>query len=71
MSDWQPISTAMDQDWIRRGDWFMGYEPGHIPMPMRWMHGPHRYFSEYDDNGRHVYRSPTHWMPLPAPPVTD
>lgn len=63
--DWQPIETAP-----KDGKWLLGFYRGKCII-YRWSQ---RQFDkcgngwDFTANGLH---SPTHWMPLPAPPNTD
>lgn len=57
MSEWQPIETAP-----RDGTIILSFDTSAgIPIDLaHWLNGTWR-----DDGGE-----PTHWMPLPSPPVT-
>ena len=65
--EWQPIETAP-----KDGTKFMAYHPlkifggGHSIQVMKWLKGQLVYTLDHDS----PTVLPTHWMPLPEPPVT-
>jgi hypothetical protein len=58
--EWQPIETAP-----KDGTWVFLFVPGHGPARARW--NGQSWMAH--TNARQITRG-THWMPLPAPPVT-
>jgi hypothetical protein len=62
-SRWQPMETAP-----RDGTRFLGCEPGYGVFIVSWQkhRGP---VDEVDGRGWLAGEGPTHWMPLPEPPV--
>jgi hypothetical protein len=68
MSAWQPIETAP-----RDGAWFLGYWPeaGVLPAritPTQWEEWTAD-GARFVDIADHLFEQPTHWMPLPEPPL--
>jgi hypothetical protein len=82
MSEWQPIETApKDGTWVllSGGGIDYGWGGGTIPTAVvgqytDYLNGgtkkPHWQFAWYDGGYYGEYLEPTHWMPLPAPPVS-
>jgi len=62
MSEWQDISTAP-----KDGTRILVYQRIGGPDFVRWIGAPH---NKWSIDGFGSVDKPTHWMPLPAPPVT-
>lgn len=70
MAEWQPIETAPKGDEV-----LMVWPDGHIRIGQRYADMPNGFRSDLDFGDFHasMYAQhdylPTHWMPLPAPPI--
>lgn len=62
MGEWQPIETAP-----RDGTEIIGMIRPKVIRLVWWFAPSSRTFGWRDENGRTI--NPTHWMPLPPPPV--
>jgi len=67
MSNWQPIETAPERTHI------LVYLDGNVHESSLGLQGWWFPFSEYHGCGccGSSTDKPTHWMPLPAPPITE
>jgi hypothetical protein len=77
VSEWQPIET-LDHGSLKPGDMIWAVEPG-VEMGLT---VPHQMMAVWDEDKRYAVGGtwrdvtgtydirPTHWMPLPAPPVS-
>lgn len=73
---WQPIETApKDRAVLVYPATWSEYTASIARWNMdQYAKNPHPYWRRYDDLGKVTIsreRTPTHWMPLPAPPLTD
>jgi hypothetical protein len=60
--EWQPIETAPKDATCDILLWI----PGRAPVVAAWFDGG---WAPMDLGGNHIRGNPTHWMPLPAPPI--
>lgn len=67
MDEWQPIETAPHDGRQVLATWADSW-PNSPHMEAVYQHGGVWYYA-YDGDAHH--RPPTHWMPLPAPPISS